>query len=57
MSYVLFDIGGTKTRVAVSEDLQTFSEVKKFPTENDFKKGVANIVAAAKELADASGCR
>ncbi len=52
MSYVLFDIGGTKTRVAVSEDLQTFGEVKKCKTENDFKRGTANLVAAVKELTD-----
>jgi predicted NBD/HSP70 family sugar kinase len=51
MSYVLFDIGGTKTRVAVSEDLQSFSDPIKFDTPPDFADGVKEIVAAAKKLA------
>lgn len=53
MSYVLFDIGGTKTRVAVSEDLQTFSEPIKFYTPNDFADGIKEIVAAVKKLTNA----
>ncbi len=51
MSYVLFDIGGTKTRVAVSEDLQSFGKVETFHTPNDFNKGVQLIVEKAKQLA------
>lgn len=51
MSYVLFDIGGTKTRVAVSEDLKTFGKVSSFKTPNNFEDGIDAIVAAAKELA------
>lgn len=50
MSYVLFDIGGTNTRVAVSEDLRTFGEVKKFKTPKTAKEGVSEIVKAVKEL-------
>lgn len=50
MSYVLFDIGGTKTRVAVSEDLKTFSEPIKFKTPKDFKEGTDAIVDAVKQL-------
>ncbi|MFT5849536.1 MAG: glucokinase [Patiriisocius sp.] len=52
MSYVLFDIGGTKTRVAVSQDLQTYGEVIKFNTPKDFEAGVEEIVAAAQKLSD-----
>ncbi len=36
MTYIVFDIGGTKTRVASSDDLQSFSEVKSFKTSQDF---------------------
>jgi predicted NBD/HSP70 family sugar kinase len=51
MSYVLFDIGGTSTRVAVTEDLKTFSDPIKFNTPADFDEGVKLIVAAVKKLA------
>jgi len=50
MSYVLFDIGGTKTRVAVSEDLKTFSEPIKFDTPKKFTEGVDKIVETVKSL-------
>lgn len=50
MSYVLIDIGGTKTRVAVSEDLKSFSEPVKFKTPKDYKEGIEAIVAAVKKL-------
>jgi len=52
MSYVLFDIGGTNTRVAVTEDCQQFSEPIKFKTPAACKEGVDEIVAAAKKLTD-----
>jgi len=52
MSYVLFDIGGTKTRVAVSDDLQHFSNVKKFSTAPTIKAGIIDIVSAVNELTD-----
>ncbi|MDA8596961.1 ROK family protein [Candidatus Pacebacteria bacterium] len=52
MTYVLFDIGGTKTRVAISEDLQEFGEPKKFDTPQKAIDGVAAIVEAVKELTD-----
>ena len=52
MSYVLFDIGGTKTRVAVSEDLKSFSDAKKFATAQSMKVGVKDIAAAVAELTD-----
>jgi predicted NBD/HSP70 family sugar kinase len=50
MSYILFDIGGTKTRVAVSEDLQTLAEVSSFKTPNDFEEGVRLIHEHASKL-------
>ncbi len=50
MSYVLFDIGGTKTRVTVSEDLRTFGEVVKFNTPAKFEKGIEEIEKAIKSL-------
>ncbi|MFT7507599.1 MAG: putative NBD/HSP70 family sugar kinase [Acidimicrobiales bacterium] len=49
MSYVLFDIGGSYTRVAVSEDLKTFSDPVRFKTPKKFDDGVKEIVSAAKK--------
>lgn len=51
MSYIIFDIGGTNTRVAVSQDLKTFAEPVKFKTPVSFKEGMEKIVDTAKELA------
>ncbi len=48
--YVLFDIGGTKTRVAVSVDLETIEATAKFSTPTDFAEGVAHIIAEAERL-------
>lgn len=50
MSYVLFDIGGTNTRVAVTEDLREFGEVMKFKTPKTAKEGVEEIVKSVKKL-------
>ncbi len=50
MTYVVFDIGGTKTRVAVSDDLETLSEVKSFATKMSFKDGVAALKKAIDAL-------
>lgn len=52
MSYVLLDIGGTNTRVAISEDLKTFAEPKKFKTPKNFKEGIDAIVEIVKEMTD-----
>lgn len=52
MSYILFDIGGTNTRVAVSEDLQKYTDSVTFKTPHDFKEGIAAIVNAVKKLTD-----
>lgn len=52
MSYVLFDIGGTNTRVAVSDDLQSFSDPVKFKTPDTCEEGVAMIIEEVKKLTD-----
>lgn len=51
MSYIIFDIGGTNTRVAVSEDLKSFEKPIKFKTPINFKEGIEKIVEAAQSLA------
>lgn len=50
MAYALFDIGGTKTRVAISHDLRTFSEKIKFDTPKKFEDGIAAIHEAINAL-------
>jgi len=52
MTYVLFDIGGTKTRVAISEDLKTFSDVESFKTPAQFEDGMDMVWAAVQKLTD-----
>ena len=43
-SFILFDIGGTKTRVAVSSDGTTLAEVVSFHTPIDPNEGVKKII-------------
>lgn len=50
MSYIIFDIGGTNTRVTVSKDLKSFEKPIKFKTPINFKEGMEKITEAAKEL-------
>lgn len=50
MSYILCDINGKETRIAVSEDLQSFSDPKIFKTETNFKKGIESIVRTVADL-------
>lgn len=52
MTYVVFDIGGTKTRVATSEDLQKFIEVKSYKTPTTFKAGMKELVDTINSLTD-----
>ena len=52
MTYILFDIGGTKTRIATSTDLQTFDEVKSYETPDSFDAGMQQFVATVKALTD-----
>jgi len=49
--YILFDIGGTKTRVARSDDLKSFSEPVIFSTPDSSDEGVNAIADAADKLA------
>ena len=57
MSYIIFDIGGTNTRVSISEDLKTYAEPIKFKTPNDFKEGIEKIVEATKQLCKVTDIR
>ena len=50
MTYVLFDIGGTNTRVATSEDLKSFTKPIKFKTPKDFNTGVEKLCASIQDL-------
>lgn len=48
--YILFDIGGTKTRVAASDDLVTYGEPIKFDTPLRFHEGIEALYSAIKTL-------
>lgn len=50
MIYVLFDIGGTKTRVAVSHDLETLGEHISFKTPVAFADGMTKLLEAVVKL-------
>ena len=49
--YILFDIGGTKTRVACSQKGTGIDAVSKFDTPKDFEAGVARIIEEIHTLA------
>jgi glucokinase len=55
--YLLFDIGGTRTRVAYSKDGVAIGEPVIFPTPHNFEEGIAAIVAAARELGLVGGAQ
>ena len=44
MTYVVFDIGGTKTRVGRSDDLETLGDHVSFKTPNDFEAGARMLL-------------
>lgn len=44
MTNVVFDIGGTKTRIGISSDLKQLDEVRSFKTPSDFSAGVAKMI-------------
>jgi glucokinase len=48
--FAYFDIGGTKTRVAVSIDGKSFGEHIKFETPKNFEEGIDAVVKAVKTL-------
>ncbi len=50
MSYILFDIGGTKTRVVVSEDLETLGKVESFKTPAKFEAGIKKMAETINKL-------
>src|SRR3989338_10491250 len=50
MVYILFDIGGTKTRIGVSFDGKRLGKVKIIPTSRDAKGGIAVLKSIAEEL-------
>jgi len=47
--YILFDIGGTKTRIAVSNDLDSFEEPIIIQTPQNFEDGMVSITKAVSE--------
>ena len=47
---VVIDIGGTNTRVAVSEDGKIIKNKKKFPTPIKFEEGISSIITTVNEL-------
>lgn len=49
MSYVVFDIGGTKTRVAVSDDLEQFQKLQSFKTPATPEEGIKKIIQVISE--------
>jgi predicted NBD/HSP70 family sugar kinase len=50
MSYLVFDIGGTKSRVALTEDFVTLENIKSFATPKSFKAGVTAITKVIDEM-------
>jgi predicted NBD/HSP70 family sugar kinase len=52
MTYVVFDIGGTKTRIATSVDLKEFKDVRSYKTPPTFKEGMKQFSETVAELTD-----
>lgn len=50
LPYLLFDIGGTNTRVGVSFDGQTIQSSEIFKTPKDFEPGIEAIINASQKL-------
>ncbi len=50
--YVLFDIGGTKTRVAISSDLKTLANHTSFKTPVTFAEGMKKLTATISTLCE-----
>lgn len=51
MTYIVFDIGGTKSRVGVSTDLETFVGHVSFKTPKSAAEGVAKLLSEAEKIA------
>lgn len=54
MTYISFDIGGTKTRVAISDDLKSFRQVVNFKSKPNFKEGMTELIKAIEEISAGS---
>lgn len=52
MTYILFDIGGTKSRVGLSTDLETLATHVSFKTPSNFTAGVKALLAAIEKVVD-----
>jgi predicted NBD/HSP70 family sugar kinase len=50
--FALFDIGGTKTRVAISRDGRSFEEPKIFDTPQNFESGIITLKNVVKDLSN-----
>ena len=50
--YLLFDIGGTKTRLAVSHDLTSFDEPIIFDTDTHFSSGIIKLAENIKKITE-----
>lgn len=50
MSYIVFDIGGTKTRVGISFDGKRLNKVRIIPTPKDAKRGIVILKLIVHEL-------
>ncbi len=48
--FLLYDIGGTKMRLAISHDLETFDGIKIVPTPDDFEEAMQVFAQAVWEL-------
>ncbi len=48
--YLVFDIGGTNMRIAVSKDGQTIANSKIVPTSKEFDQGILDLKKVADEL-------
>lgn len=49
--YIVADIGGTKMRIARSDDLQAFQDPSIMPTPQEYQKGVDGFIETARSLA------
>ncbi len=50
MTYILFDIGGTKTRIGISADLKTLDKVESFKTPGQFSDAIKKMVETIQKL-------
>ncbi|MCD5381009.1 MAG: ROK family protein [Candidatus Pacebacteria bacterium] len=52
MTYIVFDIGGTKTRVATTNDFETFGKVESFKTPMKFEEGMEKTIELIDKLVE-----